>query len=432
MTEEMEEKARAEAEARRQRILDGADNRMDRVSGLNADEEGDKPASKSSKLAAMRRRRFKKKSADEKPAESKADEEGKPADESKTAAKEEPKETPGETKEQQPKAEEKEAEVIEEVNTPGVQKEEKKKYMGVAKMRRKMLQEKKKNQTSEAGEEPAVVLKKKSKKTSAQRTADKVAIIMHVIIVFLLFFAGLDVGLQKKLDYGSDVVVQTGLAPRETKFLNLIPSFIRPKDDAQSVVEPKLGLEEVVAEDVPPAVVEDTDEFGQEEKPHLAEEKNMDPLFQVDLDEYTRGPGIYMACARFAVFLHRCNLSLFYYGPKRVFTGMANMLNSFVAVPPLLAIIALVLRQLIGNTILGAHLPVETVEDDKKNDIMSAVFNMVKNFLSGMFPNAIGLYKGWTLLRADMYVVVCGLMVGLAWQHSQLVPPAETPGRDEL
>ena len=58
-----EEKARQEAEARRQKILEKANNRMDLVNGIKSsddrEEETEKPKT-SSKLAAMRRRRFKK------------------------------------------------------------------------------------------------------------------------------------------------------------------------------------------------------------------------------------------------------------------------------------------------------------------------------------------------------------------------------------
>jgi len=39
---------------------------------------------------------------------------------------------------------------------------------------------------------------------------------------------------------------------------------------------------------------------------------------------------------------------------------------------------------------------------------------------SKTFPTAVGLYVAWKHLRADMYVITCGLMVGLAIAHSSI------------
>jgi hypothetical protein len=420
----MEEKARAEAQARKERILAGGEDRLDLDKTTTAADE----TAKSSRIAAMRRRRFKKKEKTD-PEKTTTDE----STEDTPATKEESTEPATKAIESTTKGDDKmDDEIVEEINTPGVQKEDKKKYMGVAKMRRKMIQEKKQQQASTPAT-TRVPATKTSKKTTVQMKADRVAIIMHVIVVLLLFLAGLDVGLQGKLDYGSQVVVQTGMAPQDMKFLDMIPGVdsipFLFREKAVPNEEEEIVVKVVQQEKIQPPTEED--EFC-EEKPHAVQEENIDPLFGVDLDELTAGPGLYKTLARGAISLHRVNLAMFFYGPRSVWKKLNQTFTTFLVVPPLLGLIALALRQVLGK-ILGAHLPELVVDEAQHHDIVSTVVTFVKNFLSGSFPRVISMYKGWVLLRGDMYVVVCGLLVGMAWQHSQLVPSETVPGgRDEL
>ena len=426
MTTDEEEKARAEAEARRQRILNKADDRMDAVSGIPTDAT---VTSTSSKMAAMRRRRFKKKAAASATTEE--------------TNKEEPKQ------EEKPKAEE----VVEEVNTPGVEADltsagQKKKYMGVAKMRRKMVLEKRQQEETSASNQAAPHLAVSGKK----RTVDKIPILMHAIVVFLLFAAGLDVGLQQGMDYGSDaiIVVKTGLAPRETKFFRLIPKVIRDKAGIQVPGiddEKPIKIEENLKADNAEYEVSSEDEFGDHGTAATKEtekEENIDPLFGLDLDKVTAGSGLLMSLGRFAVSVHRLNLKIFYYFPRSIVFGIYTTFLQFLQLPPLLCIIALTLRQVVGKVILGAKLP-DKVDDEKEHkDTISTVKKFVTGFVLKSFPTASSLYNAWVHLRADMYIVVCGLMVGLAWTHSHLgveidtaketatETVTETVGTDEL
>ena len=405
--EEEEEKARAEAEARRQRILNAADDRMDTVTG-----GGGGGSTSSSKLAAMRRRRFKKKEPKDT-----AKDTATPEDEKKPAAETT---TPDAPKEE-------EEDIVEEITTPGaaaMSESKPKKYMGVAKMRRKMIQEKKQH---EEDAKPTTSVAPGA--TQKKRSVDTLPIIMHAVVVVLLFVAGLDVGLQQGIDYGSDVVtvVETSWAPKEElRFLRLIPKSLRPALPSDEVEEEKVEKHEIIREE---------DEFGDTTKEKEESPKeNIDPLFGLDLDKVTEGPGLLMFMGRLAVKAHRVNLAIFYYFPQRIIFFLYETFLQLLSLPPILCIIALTLRQVVGKTLLGAKLPDKPVDKSQHKDVMTMIKNFVTGFILKSFPTAASLYDGWVHLRADMYVVVCGLMVGLAWSHSGLVAKETTAAgdRDEL
>ena len=418
--EEEEEKARAEAEARRQRILNSADDRMDTVTT-----GGGGKTSNASKLAAMRRRRFKKKEPKE-GEDDKAKEEG-TAKDATTAPVEEPAEemTTPDTQDD---------EVLEEISTPGaasMSENKPKKYMGVAKMRRKMIQEKKER---DEASKPTASSKAPRSTTRMKRPVEKLPIIMHAVVVVLLFVAGLDVGLQQGIDYGSDAVtvVETSWAPQEElRFLRLIPKALRPALPSDEVDEEKV----VIDEPEEPDVHREEDEFGETvKKEDDFPEQNIDPLFGLDLDMFTAGPGIVNFMGRQAVKVHRALLSIFYFFPQRIVFGLYDTFLQLLTLPPILCIIALTLRQVVGKTILGAKLPEKVVDKSQRKDVMTMIKNFVSGFVLKRFPTAVSLYDGWANLRADMYVVVCGLMVGLAWSHSSFVAKEKTAAgdRDEL
>ncbi|GAX09821.1 hypothetical protein FisN_11Lh198 [Fistulifera solaris] len=414
VVEEEEEKARIQAEARRQRILEGANRRMDQVSGFgDDDEDGNKNNKGSSKLAAMRRRRFANKKTKEEVVEKEEEEAETTVNKEEEEEKKQEKTTPV-AKETKSNVDEESSSVVEEVFTPGTQPEEKKKYMGVAKMRRMRLQEKKQQ---EVQQQRSIPLQQRS-----TTLADRIPIYMHVLVVFLLFGAGLDVGMQLHLSYSKgdlpDIVQRGPLGPLEMKFVNIVPSVMNP----WSTVEKSPVLED--SRRPTDYSVDPIDEFAEENTPKRGvdnHDANIDPLFGVDLDKYTAGSGLVMFLGRQAVKVHRLNLALFYYGPRRLVTGIMGLLLSFRMVPPLLGIIALFIRQVVAST-LGAHLPAVIEDEAAHKDIVSTGVTMVKNFLAGSFPKLVTVYRAWTHLRSDMYVVTCGCLVGLALSHSMLVP----------
>lgn len=409
--EDEEEKARTQAEARRQRIIDGAANRMDKVSGLGENENKG-----SSKLAAMRRRRFKKKQEEADETTPKEDEEEKTP--------EPPKEEEEKTKPNTNVATEEEP-VVEEVFTPGAQQEEKKKYMGVAKMRRLKLQEKKQQEAVQQSSTDKTHIKR-----SATTLADRIPIYMHVVVVLMLFGAGLDVGLQMNLSYSKgDLpgIIQRGpLGPLEMKFVNIVPSAFNPWS-AATTDKAKIITEDIATSQEAYQVVDNADEFDDDTPKRGVDnhDANVDPLFGVDLDKYTAGSGMVMFLGRQAVKVHRLNLAIFLYGPHNLVKKIAGLFRSFLMVPPVLGIIAFFIRQVVASA-LGAQLPAVVEDEALHKDLVSTGVNFVKNFLAGSFPKLVSFYKAWTHLRSDMYVVTCGCLVGLAISHSILMQGIST------
>lgn len=236
---------------------------------------------------------------------------------------------------------------------------------------------------------------------------------MSAVTVLLLFLAGLDVGLhQGQIDYGIQknlLRVHTELAPREFG--------IRIQGAFDGFFTSSTAKRTLVQDDTDPNV-EEIDEFS---VPSKSEEvvSNIDPLFGVDLDQYTKGDSLYFVAARFAVQCHRVNLAIFYYLPLKIFTGIASSIWQLIDSPPLFCLVAIVIRQFIGKTILGAKIPVvQGDEATKSKDVLSMAKSFASNFITKSFPTAVLLYDAFSHVRSDMYVVLCGYLVGVAYMHS--------------
>jgi hypothetical protein len=145
---------------------------------------------------------------------------------------------------------------------------------------------------------------------------------------------------------------------------------------------------------------------------------NIDPLFRVDLDELTKGPGILNQLARGAIAVHRMILWLLYYTPIHVMNTLLAIPVALIKMPPALFLIALVLRQIVGKVILGAHIPEKDNPEDKNNiEVIGMVKNVIKNFFATSFPTLTWAYDVFVHLRSDMYIVLCGVFCGMAWSH---------------
>ena len=441
----LEEKARAEAEVRRQKILEKAGNRMDMVTGATTarDEEvsgtpaneAEPEVSKSDKLAAMRRRRFKKKAPSAKKDESVPDVTAREPSINDEAPKE--KEDHEETKQDSgldsasPKSITEPSTVTAVSHAEEIPVEEdgsqKKKYMGVAKMRRKMIKERQAKEEAEATNVASHTTQSQSAPVSSApsskviRKVSLLPIAMHVLTVILLFLAGLDIGLQQsRIEYSSmGLVVHTDIVPRR-RYESLIGSTVTETVplSVKKVMDYNTGYGDSDVEN----------EFEEQDTTQGRTQENLDPLFQVDLDKYTQGPGLFMMAGRFAVACHRANLSLFYYLPLSLLERLQLTVKALTESPPMLFLLALAIRQALGKLILGAGLP-EIEQDDKNDkDVVGMVKNFVTSFVTKSFPTAVTIYDAWTHLRSDMYVILCGLFVGMAWHHSFQNPENYTDG----
>jgi hypothetical protein len=157
---------------------------------------------------------------------------------------------------------------------------------------------------------------------------------------------------------------------------------------------------------------------------------SVDPLFGVDLDLYTRGDSLYAAAARLAVRLHRMNLAAFYYLPRRLFFYVVGTFYQLAKSPPLLCLIAVAVRQVVGKLVLGAKLPPPKAlaGEEAQKEVTNIIFQAVKGFFLRSFPTVFTLFDVFSHLKNDMYVVLCGLLVGLALRHSVLAPAPDGVG----
>jgi hypothetical protein len=413
MADDKADYARAKAEARRKRILEKANKRLGVVSGEHAlgEEEKQKSTSNAARIRAARQRRYGKKTQDgQKQGEvaSQVDPVGREKKDDNNEASSTEKST-AETAEAPPAKDT--SENVESVveATQGASKgghdEPKKKYLGVARMRRKMVMQKK------AAEEHDSVNADSS--DAATRTvaslpvkpllkkAKAIPVFMYTVTIFILFVAGFDFGLQQ---YNGQVIVHKDLAIREFGSSSWWGS---PNVGIGTFSEASLSETDLHA---------GTNEDEFQDETTVPDTAQIDPLFGVDLDELTEGPGLLFFFARLAVSAHRFLLLLFYYGPKNFLCSILEIPKALTQMPPLLCCVALFVRQLIGKAILKAHIPSPgTDEKEPGIDVLSMVRNWVTNFLASTFPTAVVLYSAFLHVRSDMYVIIFGAMCGLAW-----------------
>jgi len=474
MGEDEEEKARleAEAEARRQRVLEKSRDRMNKVAGLQEEADDEDEATKKSsaaRMAAMRKRRFKKggkgKEEAKEPAKDEAGETN-AKDEAATSSKDEetattteavetPATTPAGVGEKSPELKEENtdkalastesqtaASTVPEVKEPpkddapkatttpvaaseeSASDEPKKKYKGVAKMRREKMLQKKKEEAAKAedeektaGESPGVVARRKKKLKQPM-----LPIIMYIVTTFLLFLAGLDVGLQHADD---SIIVNTEFSPKHFTIQKLLP---------WSTSAPIKNLEEESNDEYSRNLLEN-DEFSDPSGFDQDYVPKIDPLFRVDLDAITRGPGFFLQLARGAVKIHRMVLYVLWEMPLQMFSLPRQLFQH----PPVMCLSALTIRQVLAKLILGAKLP-NNIEEDVRNakeitDVLTMIKNAVKNTVIGTFPNAVSIYEGFNHLRMDMYVVLCGVFVGLlipTMMINNALPPATGMDYEEI
>lgn len=401
--EEAKIKASEEAEARRLRILEKSKARMSKVAGLQSeadDEDEEVKSSSAARMAAMRRRRFKKGKA----TKEEASEDAAAAETAATTTTEEEEKPPAEEAQKESEKEAPKPEPVAEKEDV-TSDEPQKKYKGVAKMRRAKMMQKKKEEAAQseedfknASESPAVQARKKKKLKQPI-----LPIFMYILTTLMLFLAGLDVGLQHADD---GILVIHDFAPKQFDIQNLNPWS--PKKFSKNL---ELDNDKDVANDAYARGLSEEDEFGGDATAEDDYVPNIDPLFQVDLDELTKGPGILPQLARGAVKIHRMILFV----PLQLL-AIPRLLLRY---PPVMCLAALTIRQVIAKLVLGAKLP-DTIEEDVRNakemtDVLSMIKNGIKNTVMATFPTAVSMFEAFQHLRSDMYVILCGVFVGLLY-----------------
>lgn len=453
------EDAKAKAEARRRRILEAGQFRLDVVAGnMTADTEAETPtkSSGSNRLAQMRRRRFKSSksaAATTSPA---------PSTNTTSTAEDTPKEDKADTDKKEEVVTVEKPTVVEE-EKPKVVEEEKKakgddedtrKYMGVAKMRRKRLAEQKaatsstNNTKADSSTNTPVQSSLSCPPISLVSGHSKLAAWMQLLTIILLFFSGLDAGFSSRASR-----VQTSLFVPTWAGGIQHDTYVSTMADDDHVAFSKQKQPSILQQEDDVFVdAKDEDEFEGigNHKPSGADtsghkkEPNIDPLFQIDMDALVDGyTGIFGFLVRTAIYFHRWNLYFFYDIPKSIFWDMPRR---WLSAPPILFVLALLIR-LVGKHILSAQVPeieavltkkYETSTDNSKildtgtesvnaskiadaidpGKMSSIASNFVKNWLQNNFPSLYFIITALRDVRQDMYVILCGVLFGMVLKNS--------------
>jgi hypothetical protein len=160
------------------------------------------------------------------------------------------------------------------------------------------------------------------------------------------------------------------------------------------------------------------DEFAEtkDTKGDLLKE-TLDWPFGVDLDKITQDDTIINYFARVAIFIHRSLVKLIFM-PKSIVSNLISGFAQLLTMPPLLCLVALFIRQFVGKIVLGAKLPdIKPPDESEGKDVLSMGKNFIKGFITRAFPKVFTIYDAWSHLRTDMFVVLCGLIVGFALQY---------------
>jgi len=296
---------------------------------------------------------------------------------------------------------------------------QKKKYIGVAKMRRKMLkQQKQDQQTKQTSSIPTNTIP--STPTTSDITTQllkqqiRTTLFLRILLLITLFSSGFYIGYYNSrkspplhVDHDLALIHRSHIinAIRGTGSKNPISALA------------SMDVEELDSK-IHKEFQDEFSEWTESTKPNPNE--NIDPIFRINLDLYTQGDGIIFALARYAIQFHRFWTGLF-------------LLRGTTFVPPLFVILCLLLR--LSNhfllPILGVSQPftelleLETQtkkrleESENQNqtlnlDIVEMVSSTLKRMVSGFVPEYFWMiWNTWWNVRKDLYVLLCGLLWGL-------------------
>lgn len=151
----------------------------------------------------------------------------------------------------------------------------------------------------------------------------------------------------------------------------------------------------------------------------------IDPIFQVDLDALLKNsqlPAPINFAAKFAIGFHRMWVRYLWTVPtsvlKSILYSPKTLVTSWMANPPVFLFISLLIR-ILGKVLVG-NTPSLSEEDDENGkksdnlDILGKIKDTAMNYATSSFPKTILVLKTLKeVVTVDMYVILCGLLVGL-------------------
>jgi hypothetical protein len=155
----------------------------------------------------------------------------------------------------------------------------------------------------------------------------------------------------------------------------------------------------------------------------------IDPIFRVDLDDLLQNsqlPAPINFCAKLAIGFHRMWVRYLWTIPTSVVTSVLyspkTLIDSWMANPPIFLFISLLIRMIV-RLLLGNASSLSEEEDEdgggggkKKDnlDVLGKIKDTALNYATTSFPKTILVLKTLKeVVTVDMYVILCGLLVGL-------------------
>jgi len=354
---------------------------------------------------------------------------------------------------------------------------ETKKYLGVAKMRRRRLAEKKAVEAaSTETTEPAATKDKKPRKEIMRKKIPLLPIFVQLLTVWILFCAGLDIGIQN--NYQLVNVFEKDEQKQQEMIMLTTPRTVHENlsivENGFSVFNSLFGTkgstmknDDLFAsssnqEDQELDFMEEEENEFEPMKPQgvssSSSEPNIDPIFGIDLDELTRNKsGIFMMMARLAISIHRKITFLFFTAPMTFVTSLkTTLLSLFSSEPgttgrPIMFLYAVIIRTIAKHvfgaqdvpdldTVLEAKLEahsgpgLDAASDESKKgrglgemllkgnvDVIAMGSNFVSNFFKSNFPTLSFIYGVFRAARSDMYIIFCGLFIGLILSPTSII-----------
>jgi len=327
-----------------------------------------------------------------------------------------------------------------------------KKYQGVAKMRRKMIADRKASIKKKSEIFPnqyksnnAISQSKFSLSAPSKfnRRFPLTPIVINLITVFCLFFVGLDVGLQNH-PHKYRSTIQHEFIWNGGKFTSL-PFFGNKATiltDFGAISEQKTLAEE--------------DEFSTKPLPRCASyhdnkrKKSIDPLFRIDLNDISSGPGALNTASRIAIRLHRAITYLLFTIPRYILLLLLSLSSRLIKYPPILMTCSIIVR-FIGRYIFHGIIP--NIEDMVDVQVRKKIitsngsviemtstsgremmnsnsehFNLslvakkiVTTFMSTNFPTVVLAYTVFQDVKNDMFIILTGFLIGVVFPTEFLI-----------
>jgi len=361
---------------------------------LTAEEGSSNTGSATSRLQQMRRRRFLNKQ--------RATEQPSPDDDDKDDVKNASEPVTGDDTQQEKVAEQ--SKVAEEPSAEGP------KYVGVAKMRRKIVAEQRQQQQTSiekqlTAEDPLLLVVPKALR--------QLPIVLELFTIVLLCLAGIGMGWHTWLNNSG--CFRTEIRAGDKLSLKLLPfhsTFSKNATNPRDLVAFSSELPVTTA-------IDDEDEFAVVQPPKKpvrtedtkagGENDDDDDEFHFDYEKI------------YAKKSHQGGnpLDSIDWILSRIFSTIRNVVstiffwNWFKTCPPAFLLVAAAGRQF--GRMIGGACPEDAEESDENNNY--DVLKFVKNFLSKTFPTLAKVYKFYTEARTDMYIVLFGWFLGLVLAH---------------